>query len=140
MKRAPSRTLNRYELETLGREWQKRLRLDGWQIFFHLVKQSAIPGSFGMNSTYSAHMRANVSVLDPEDNECDEPGEIVYLPEVTLVHEMLHCSMHQLGLDDRDDLKLHKEQAIQTLATALVSAKYGVENVAEFYPWEQEVA
>jgi len=120
-------------LETLGREWQTRLNLNNWSIVFHLVDQDAIEECYGTNNYFSPALRSDVSILDPADNTSDNPGDPVYIPEVTLVHELLHLTVSQL--DPSQELLHITEQTIETLAVALVSAKYGQVCVREFYPF-----
>ena len=124
--------LSEKELTRLGREWQKRLRLQDWRLRFELGDSSSANGfahtRFGCGKSAVVELE-KLSNVDKRYVSCRDM-------EVSLVHELLH--LHALDFDhlihltkeDGTKTRLQKEyDALETMieltAQALVSAKRG---------------
>jgi hypothetical protein len=118
MKRWPTGT----ELKRLCETWQKLLRLSDWNIKIRyarsremLDEESASIG-WGRCTLNENHKRAEVLVLHPDDYMDDEGRMEI---EQTVVHELLHVSLH--GIAGHDDVvERVEEQHINLIAELLV--------------------
>jgi hypothetical protein len=102
--------------------WQKRLRLQDWNVKVSTCRERdmCIEGTQG-SCNYSHQLKAAlIQILDPSDY----PPESITAQdiEVTLVHELLH--LHFAALEPERDSPQHValEQAIDLTAYALVAA------------------
>lgn len=114
-------------LESLTKEWQKRLRLQDWDVKVGFkrhydMNDPANEAEMQMNSSLK---RARVRLSNPADY-CNEfwPYDV----EGALVHELLHIHFESMehGIPKDDPRDIAKEQAIDLIALALVNAKRGV--------------
>ncbi len=69
------------QLITLGTKWQKRLRLQDWEIKFELTDKLESVSAFGESSAAPPFMEALVRVRS---------GMLPKDTELTLIHELLH--------------------------------------------------
>jgi hypothetical protein len=112
-------------LQPLLRDWQKRLRLEDWDI---KVKYAEIEG-YGRCRPQAHHKVAQIEIKSspPKDN-CGTCEDI----EVTLVHELLHVRIDQ-WLKPEDQNKYVEgtefEAFIEQISQALVAAKRGLKRV-----------
>lgn len=103
-------------------EWQKILRLQDWDVGVKLVRARDMgEGNLGEVKTNSEHKRAEISLLDPVDH--DPVRQISYDMEETLVHELLHLHFDPFLAKDETSEATAQEQAINAMATALVTLK-----------------
>lgn len=110
-------------LSRLCREWQRVLRLQDWN-FFIRVKRSCdmsmahVAGEFQPVLTKK---EASIFLLSP----IDYPTDAVYPQDMekTLVHEMIHAHFAPFWDCCEEQHRVSMEQAIESLATALISLK-----------------
>ena len=106
------------QLTALCAEWQKRLRLQDWDVEAVYAKYYEIQckDADGECDYIFGRKEAQIRILCPED--CREQTDA----EEILVHELLH--LHFAGWTERyDDCPASGEQAIEIVARALVSLK-----------------
>jgi hypothetical protein len=111
-------------LEAFCREWQRRLRVQDWQVSIYFVRGSDIQGKAGQCYSQFSKKQAVIRLTELADADgWDYPYDI----EKTIVHELLHLVM--AGIDPeskKTGLELDmEEQAVDTLATALIALKRG---------------
>ena len=112
------------ELETACREWQKRLRLDAWDVRVGIARERDLEGG-GRSGEVSYSIEAGKAVirlLDPTDYpDLDFPQDM----EITLVHELLHLKF--AVFTPQEDTLAHRlfEQTVESMANLLVSLKRG---------------
>jgi len=119
--------LNQEELDRLLAEWQKRLRLQDWDVKAKIVRARDLDSfdrSAQVSWTFNSRT-ALIKIMDPIDypHNCEWPNDL----EESLVHELLH--LHFAGISD----SLHDndwrdgviEQALTSIDLALVEAKRG---------------
>jgi hypothetical protein len=117
---------NDEQLQKKLKEWQKRLRLQDWLIKARICRSHELPDVMAV-PTLPKKM-ALIKILDHNDYDptCVFPQDM----EDSLVHELLHLHFAPLGLDD--DKYIELEQAIESIASGLISAlreNGGKENV-----------
>jgi|SRR5579871_1197336 len=96
--------------------WQKRLRLDDWNLTVRLVRQSEIDhNSWGAAEWDPDAKTGTISVLDPRDYNL-RGGELKLDMECTIVHELVHIQVSPL--DARDELI--REEVVNKIMTALM--------------------
>jgi hypothetical protein len=89
--------------------WQKRMKLDDWNITVQMLRASQMkPNTIGNSSWDTRIKRATVSVLDPRDYRipADRIADDI---ELTIVHELVHV---QLAVLPRDPRRAHVEEAV----------------------------
>ena len=108
-------------LKTLLTEWQKRLRLQDWDIFVKTARQVEMQcGGQGECEWVLKRKEATIVLVDP----IDYPPELVDQDmEETLVHELLHLHFVILQPKDGTAEDTALEQAIVCIAGALVKLK-----------------
>lgn len=106
--------------------WQKRLRLQDWNITVAVVRKSELStGCYGEVGVNLIYRQAEISLMDPIDFE-ESDGERERDMEDSLVHELLHCVLKDCRIDTRDSNRkltaagIAEERAIDALAGALV--------------------
>jgi hypothetical protein len=112
------------QLEQACREWQKRLRLQDWEVAVKFTDWGSfsILGRCGECSRNLQHRFASISVLRPEQYR-DDAGECAPADwEMTLVHELLECHFAPFKADDGLE-RTAQEQVINALADTLVGLK-----------------
>ena len=133
MKKSFSSPGNDAALAKLCAEWQKRLRLQDWDVLVsYISKEEKEKEEIGCAITefHSQFKSVKIKVARPEDvAQYDICTDI----EVTLVHELLHlcCDPFDHFFTGEENKKSHPteframEQMIETVAIALVYAKRG---------------
>ena len=125
MVKAPSQR----KLNTLRREWQKRLKLQDWKIIVGWAEEkflqdiTATETPVGACEYFPEAKEAKVWLLRPED-WAEEENKRERDFENTIVHEMLHCHFAHFA-DDGKVSVLIKEQLIEALTEALLELKRG---------------
>lgn len=115
---------NQQALDRAVALWQKRLRLQDWDITASVIRAADF-GRFGMCGACDPdvrNMEVEVMLLDPADYD-EHYLDPNYDMEETLVHEMLHIKMarlvKQLPEGTSDD---EEETLVKQLARSLVEA------------------
>jgi hypothetical protein len=105
------------------RTWQKRLRLDDWNIEARFVRVSELkPDTLGNLKWNSVARQASIKILAPQDYDLPA-GEIEEDVEYTVVHELVHLQLSALPRDlNRRDTE---EQVVNRLADALMQLERG---------------
>tara|TARA_R110000868_G_scaffold24258_3_gene96132 strand:- start:984 stop:1349 length:366 start_codon:yes stop_codon:yes gene_type:complete len=107
-------------------KWQKRLRIQDWDIELEVVDRSTIIDKadsdvLGACQCFDTKKRAQILLLRPEDIK---PGEDNI--EVILVHELLHVVMPvqdlRLNIDQKDPAYIAYERIVDQMARAFVAA------------------
>lgn len=107
------------QLEATCREWQKRLRLQDWNVRPEWKRANEAGENLAMIYPRIDHKSADMWVVRPEDFEEDRTYSRDW--EHHIVHELLHLHWHFLGTEHpQKDLI---EQAVELTAQALVAAK-----------------
>jgi hypothetical protein len=99
--------------------WQKVLRLQDWNIVVSIVSALEMdsPRAWGQNHWFSHEKVSKIKLVTPED-AAKQGGMVQYIPEETLVHELLH--LHLASWETEGDLELAQmEFAINAIAHAL---------------------
>lgn len=94
------------ELKRLCRVWQRRLRLQDWDVTVKLQSAEEMPDQLGNAAMEPEEMRAVISLRDG--------GEL----EATLAHELLHLRLVSFGDDDLPE----QQVAMNLLAAAFMRA------------------
>jgi hypothetical protein len=107
-----------YDLQAGLRYWQKQLRLQDWD-----VRAAWVPhyDDRGGNVIIGRLKTSTISINDLLREELREA-------ETTLVHELLHIPFDFLSLKDDSLEDMLMEQAVETLAKALVSLRREAKN------------
>ncbi len=125
--------MNQEELERLGLEWQKRLRLMDWEIAFRLEKAFHMVDTEcnynGIVPHSPMHKKAVIQVREVLDYGGDDVVHATFTEthEHVLVHELLELHFTPFKVTRTDDQVKHDSQelAINMIANALVQAKHG---------------
>jgi hypothetical protein len=98
--------------------WQKRLRLQDWNVSIKLARTAELrPKTLGNINWDRRDKSAVISVMDPDDYKFNGNAMLDDM-EMTIVHELVH--LHLSGLPRNDDTKKVEEQAVNLLAEALI--------------------
>lgn len=98
--------------------WQRRLRIQDWDIEARVERMSSIgPGVFGNCARNNESRHARIRLLDPDDVDTSAIPSSHDLEE-TMVHELLHVVFHCASEDTESRVAF--EQAIDSTARALV--------------------
>ena len=105
-------------LTALCAEWQKRLRLQDWDVYIYFVRYYEMKCSDADGEcTYDLSRKdAQINILCEDD--CPEPVDI----EVVLVHELLHLHFAE-WTERHDECPVSGELAIDIIAQTLVNLK-----------------
>lgn len=110
------------QLEALCAEWQRRLRLQDWDVKIRLRRRYDmwVETNQGECKHETLKKLALVNILDPTDYDPDNvwPQDV----ERTVVHELLHLHFAPF-VGDYEQCNAAHEQAIDLIAGALVDAK-----------------
>lgn len=116
--------LTRKQTEKLSLEylkyWQKRLRLQDWDI--RIEVDNDIENCSGQVTKSLDYQWAKILIKDP--TKLPEDRYLVEDLEVTIVHELLHIRMAYITGKKANH---HEEMAIETIAQNLVALKRGIE-------------
>ena len=113
-------------LPRLLRKWQKRLRLQDWDITAKYVPGIKITGSedehiFGVCMPQPHHSSAEIEILDPRHFPEEYPERFRSV-ELTFVHEMLHVVFAQAfeHIEEHPALDDLQERLVEQVAKALL--------------------
>ncbi|HDZ27352.1 hypothetical protein LCGC14_2158040 [marine sediment metagenome] len=81
--------MNQKQLERKVRYWQKKLKLDHWDISCALVGDKAIEG-WGFSSVQTDYLNSHMKIKDPRFYEIPEHEKEEEF-ERAVIHELLHC-------------------------------------------------
>jgi hypothetical protein len=118
------RPLTRETLADRCRYWQRRLRLQDWDVTTRIARFDEIEG-VGVTSVSSRYRHAEIKILSETDVDrrvAAWPGRCHAVDwEVTLVHELLHLHFHDVG-EPKDGTaeEIALERAVDAIAIALV--------------------
>ena len=123
--------MTQLELEELCKEWQKRIRLQDWEISIKFVKWHDLEENQRGNIGWEVKKKIAAIRIMAEDQfppECSEPCDI----EKTVVHELLHLHTITWNGDDADSAKCRseEEQCVHILSCALVDLKRSADKLS----------
>ena len=126
MKTPPQPAPTPAQLRRMAREWQRRLRLQDWQveIAFDRSDEFFAQGCEGLCRMVTPRKMAFISILHPDDYAERETLDV----EATVVHELLHlfmvgfCADQNTEEDGLSHAEMAMEQATDAIAQALVAA------------------
>jgi hypothetical protein len=99
--------------------WQKRLKLEDWNITFKLVRLSELkPKTLGNIHWDSDVKKASMSILCPADYKLSFPDALKDM-EFTVVHELVHLQLSSLPRNEAS--RSAEEKAVNTLTDALLN-------------------
>jgi hypothetical protein len=99
--------------------WQKRLKLENWNISFKLVHPSELkPKTLGNIHWDADTRRADIKVLSPVDYKMDFPDALKDM-EFTVVHELVHLQLSSLPRNEAS--RSAEEKAVNTITEALLN-------------------
>ena len=99
--------------------WQKRLKLEDWNIGFKLVRLSDLkPKTLGNIHWDSDVRKATMSILCPADYKMAFPDALKDM-EYTIVHELVHLQLASLPRNEAS--RSAEEKAVNTLTEALLN-------------------
>lgn len=102
--------------------WQKRLRLQDWNVRLEVVSAKDLDGGFANCRTVLREKAALIRVTDPADSTSADT-EVVGGRDVEedIVHELLHVACEPFSPDDRNSTEYEAiEQAVGVLANCIV--------------------
>ena len=115
--------MTQIKLNKLTAQWQKRLRIQDWDISVQIlnhgdfIKQAGFD-ALGACSCHSTKKQASIIIMHP--NEHDEDVESV------LIHELLHVVMPvqdlNIKVDDNDSVYIAYERIVDQMAHTLRAA------------------
>ena len=114
------------DMQRLLKKKKKRLFLQDWIINLEMVDQSEVLGKWGENAFNWEGKWCNIRIAYPDEE--NQRKTIKYLPELTLVHELLHCKMNFLQPPDTYEgryIDTCEHALLEELAKSLVMAKHG---------------
>jgi len=98
--------------------WQKRLKLEDWNITFKLVRIGELkPKTLGNIHWDSDVKKANISILNPADYKLSFTEALKDM-EFTIVHELVHLQLSSLPRNEAS--RSAEEKAVNTLTEALL--------------------
>jgi hypothetical protein len=99
--------------------WQKRLKLEDWNITFKLVHLTDLkPKTLGNIHWDSDLKKATMSILCPADYKMSFPDALKDM-EFTVVHELVHLQLSSLPRNEAS--RSAEEKAVNTLTDALLN-------------------
>jgi hypothetical protein len=99
--------------------WQKRLKLEDWNITFKLVHFSDLkPKTLGNIHWDSDLKKASMSILSPADYKLSFPDALKDM-EFTVVHELVHLQLSSLPRNEAS--RSAEEKAVNTITEALLN-------------------
>ena len=99
--------------------WQKRLKLEDWNIGFKLVHLSDLkPKTLGNVHWDSDVKKASMSILCPADYKLPFADALKDM-EFTIVHELVHLQLSSLPRNEAS--RSAEEKAVNTLTDALLN-------------------
>ena len=99
--------------------WQKRLKLEDWNIAIKLVHFSDLkPKTLGNIHWDSDLKKASMSILTPADYKLSFPDALKDM-EFTVVHELVHLQLSSLPRNEAS--RSAEEKAVNTITDALLN-------------------
>jgi hypothetical protein len=99
--------------------WQRRLKLEDWNITFKLVHFSDLkPKTLGNIHWDSDLKKASMSILTPADYKLAFPDALKDM-EFTVVHELVHLQLSSLPRNEAS--RSAEEKAVNTITEALLN-------------------
>ena len=126
---------NDKEFQKCAKDWQHKLFLDDWFIKFELIEQEIYADDkesklFGYCQKVWENHEAIIRISHVKDNK----GTVTKgIEELTLIHELLHCKLFPLEVDEERGtyegltLALQNHVNIEQLAKSLLMAKYNLD-------------
>lgn len=112
------------DLNELLKEWQKRLRLQDWEITLKVINDQSEDGQYASCKHCFKYKSAVIRIYElPDTDQGDRTCNTDY--EVTLIHELLHLHAAAFDSEIPKHLDDHIEFMIEAVARALVDAKSG---------------
>lgn len=106
--------------------WQKRLKLQDWNITIKLVRVPDLkPKTLGNIHWDSDTRKAGINVLSPEDYKMPFPDALKDM-EFTVVHELLHLQLSSLPRNEAS--RSAEEKAVNNLTDALLTLERQTQN------------
>ena len=127
------------EFQKCAKEWQHKLFLDDWFIKFELVDQEIYAETDNSSSEaklfgYCQKIWENHEALIRISHIKNLDGAVTRgIEELTLIHELLHCKLFPLEVDEEHgtyeglSLALQNHVNIEQLAKSLLMAKYNLD-------------
>jgi len=108
------------QLQSLTRDWQRRLRLQDWDVKVEWAPYQTIEGD-GRTRYNAALKLATIEICTPE-TALKQYGNLLFNPEQVLIHELLHLHFPRMASieDPKYDIM---ETAVDCIAWALLQAK-----------------
>lgn len=116
-------------LTALVRDWQKRLRLQDWDIEIRVARTSEMhhKDCAAEVHTFQRKRRAIIYISAAEDYEANNANGIFDVGphdiEYSIVHELMHVLLWPCEI--RTSKEIQEEQAVHALATALLAEHRG---------------
>jgi hypothetical protein len=112
--------------------WQKRLKLEDWNITFKLVHISDLkPKTLGNVHWDSDLKKASMSILSPADYKLSFADALKDM-EFTVVHELVHLQLSSLPRNEAS--RSAEERAVNTLTEALLNLDRQQQNASPKLP------
>jgi hypothetical protein len=111
-------------IEELLAEWQKRLKLQDWEIKISFKREYDMDEKLGSISWSHNKKQASLDLLDPIDYPPTSFDE--YDTEAVIVHELLHLHTAFTARPTEGWEEVMEERAINAISKALVNAKRGL--------------
>lgn len=114
--------MNEAELKELCVLWQKRLRLQDWNVRLEVVSARDLDGGFANCRMVLREKSALIRIVDPADSTSADT-EVVGERDVEedVIHELLHLHAEPFSPDDHDSTDYEAiEQAVGVLANSIV--------------------
>lgn len=123
------------ELQVLCAEWQARLGLRDWTFALSVRPRRRMldAETMGQCQHNLAQKIAYIAVADPAelDGEWGKAFPLIHDPEHVLVHELIHPHFAPFRAEPGTPEHVAQEQAINALATALVTLKREAQSTAK---------
>ena len=102
--------------------WQRRLRLQDWQVRLLIKSAEDVDGGFARCKIGQSEKRAVISIVEPGDPSSLDLQLIGERDiEEDIVHELLHLYMDAFSPEDQDSSEYEAiEQAVGVLANCIV--------------------
>lgn len=120
-----SATTESFDLYSALKKWQKKLRLQDWDITVEWVDDEELDTDLGEVNVFMEKRMAKIKIsrLNPER----EYGWSGWDPERTLVHELVHIHLHPFSPRNHHG-EIFVEQAVHALSVALLEERRDTDN------------
>lgn len=117
----------RDDLQKQCHMWQRKLRLQDWNVHVSLARLSDMPGGDAIGAIVPRHERkdAQMTLLTPLDLPLVSAGflqqeELNY--DLTIVHELIHLHLWSFTLNLTEAQLVCEEQAVNALSRCIIAA------------------